>query len=163
MDSITLIGVDPAIRINGMASCIIADKVIIFKRYKRFVDFIKDVPTWNDYHNPIILVEDSSLQNITFNSSINRAILSRMSRNVGMNQGASRIAYEWIKENGYNAFNISPEGKGRKWGKEVFLKVVEQERLKFEPNFKPAKVTQDMIDAFFLALMAKKYIKNGKR
>lgn len=80
-----------------------------------------------------------------------------------MNQGASRIAYEWIKENGYNAFNISPEGKGRKWGKEVFLKVVEQERLKFEPNFKPAKVTQDMIDAFFLALMAKKYIKNGKR
>lgn len=146
-----------------MASCIIADKVIIFKKYKRFVDFIKDVPTWNDYHNPIILVEDSSLQNITFNSSINRAILSRMSRNVGMNQGASRIAYEWIKENGYNAFNISPEGKGRKWGKEVFLKVVEQERLKFEPNFKPAKVNQDMIDAFFLALMAKKYIKNGKR
>ncbi len=161
MENLSLIGVDPAIRINGMAACIISDKVIIFRKYKRFVDFINDVPNWAKY-NPIVLVEDSSLQNVTFNSSINRAILSRMSRNVGMNQAASRIAYEWIKENGFNAFNISPEGKGRKWNKDVFLKVVQQERLKFEPDFKTAKVTQDMIDAFFLALMAKKYIKNVK-
>jgi len=159
----TLIGVDPAIRVNGMAACIITNQVIVFKKYKRFVDFIKDVPTWINYPTPFILVEDSSLQNITFNSSINRAILSRMSRNVGMNQGASRIAYEWIKEHGYNTFNISPEGKGRKWSKDIFLKVVDQERLKFEPHFKPAKVTQDMIDAFSLALMAKKHINNGKK
>lgn len=162
MENLSLIGVDPAIRINGMAACFIhPNKEVRFTKYKRFVDFILDVPKWSEF-NPIVLVEDSSLQNVTFNSSINRAILSRMSRNVGMNQAASRIAYEWIKENGFNAFNISPEGKGRKWNKDVFLKVVQQERLKFEPNFKNAKVTQDMIDSFFLALMAKKYIKNVK-
>ena len=144
-----------------MAVCIIADRSMIFKRYKRFVDFINDVPNWSQY-NPVVLVEDSSLQNVTFNNSINRAILSRMSRNVGMNQAASRIAYEWIKEHDIEAYNISPEAKGKKFNKDVFMRVVASERLKFEPDFKPAKISQDEIDAFFLALMAKNYIKHGK-
>jgi hypothetical protein len=157
----TLIGVDPALRIKGMAVCIIADRTMIFKRYKRFVDFISDVPSWSQF-NPIVLVEDSSIQNVTFNNSINRAILSRMSRNVGMNQAASRIAYEWIKEHDIEAYNISPEAKGKKFNKDVFMKVVASERLKFEPDFKPAKISQDEIDAFFLALMAKNYMKNEK-
>ena len=142
-----------------MAVCIIADRTMIFRKYKRFVDFIIDVPTWAKLKNPVVLVEDSSLQNVTFNNSINRSILSRMSRNVGMNQAASRIAYEWIKEHGFDAYNISPEAKGRKFNKDVFIKVAAQERLKFEPHFKPAKISQDEIDAFFLALMAKNYIK----
>ena len=158
----TLIGVDPALRLSGMAACIIVNQTMIFKRYKRFVDFIKDVENWMIWDNPIILVEDSSLQNVTFNNSINRAILSRMSRNVGMNQAASRIAYEWIKSYNLEAYNISPEAKGKKFNKDVFMKVVASERLKFEPDFKPAKISQDEIDAFFLALMAKNYIKHGK-
>jgi hypothetical protein len=156
----TLIGVDPALRINGMAACfIMTDKVVRFKKYKRFVDFLKNVEAWVVYENPVVMVEDSSLQNITFNNSTNRAILSRMSRNVGMNQAASRIAYEWIKEHDIEAYNISPEAKGKKFNKDVFMKVVASERLKFEPDFKPAKISQDEIDAFFLALMAKNYIK----
>ena len=156
----TLIGVDPALRLSGMAACIImTNKEIKFKRYKRFLDFLKDAIWWRNLDNPIVLVEDSSLQNVTFNNSINRAILSRMSRNVGMNQAASRIAYEWIKDNGCEAYNISPEAKGKKFNKDVFMKVVASERLKFEPDFKPAKISQDEIDAFFLALMAKNYMK----
>jgi len=147
-----------------MAACFIKpDKEVIFKRYKRFVDFIKDAMFWRLHINPVVLVEDSSLQNVTFNSSINRAILSRMSRNVGMNQAASRIAYEWIKENGCEAYNISPEQKGKKWGKEIFMKVFKTEGYKFEPNFKPAKISQDEIDCFTLALQAKNYIKHEKK
>lgn len=141
-----------------MAVCIIADRTMIFRKYKRFVDFIIDVSTWATFENPVVLVEDSSLQNVTFNNSINRAIISRMSRNVGMNQSASRIAYEWIKEHGFEAYNISPEAKGKKFNKDVFMKVAAQERLKFELHFKPVKISQDEIDAFFLALMAKNYI-----
>jgi hypothetical protein len=160
----TFIGVDPALRINGMAACYIKDnKEVKFTKYKRFVDFIFDVPTWKAFVNPVILVEDSSLQNITFRSSINRAILSRMSRNAGMNQAASRIAYEWIKENGLQAYNISPEQKGKKWSKEIFLKIFDREGYKFEPHFKPAKISQDEIDCFTLALQAKNYIKHGKK
>ena len=159
----TLIGVDPAIRLNGMAACFIEyDKTVVFKKYKRFVDFLNDSVRWN-LLKPVVLVEDSSLQNVTFNNSINRAILSRMSRNVGMNQGASKIAYEWIKDNGCEAYNISPEAKGKKWSKEMFLKIFEREGYKFEPNFKPVKISQDEIDAFFLALMAKNYIKHEKK
>ena len=86
-----------------------------------------------------------------------------MSRNVGMNQGASRIAYEWIKENGYEAYNISPEQKGKKWGKEIFMKIFKTEGYKFEPNFKPAKISQDEIDCFTLALQAKNYQKHEKK
>ena len=160
----TLIGVDPALRINGMAACFIKDnKEVKFTKYKRFVDFILDVSTWKAFVNPVILVEDSSLQNITFRSSINRAILSRMSRNAGMNQAASRISYEWIKENGLQAYNISPEQKGRKWTKDIFLKIFEREGYKFEPHFKPAKISQDEIDCFTLALQAKNYIKHGNK
>ena len=155
----TLIGVDPALRLSGMAVCIIADRTMIFKKHKRFVDFIGDVITWVAYENPIVLVEDSSLQNLTFNNLTNRAILSRLSRNVGMNQAASRIAYEWIKSYDLEAYNISPEAKGKKFNKDIFMKVVASERFKFEPDFKPAKISQDEIDAFFLALMAKNYIK----
>ena len=160
----TFIGVDPALRINGMAACFISpNKEVKFTKYKRFVDFILDVSTWKAFVNPVILVEDSSLQNITFRSSINRAILSRMSRNAGMNQAASRIAYEWIKENGLQAYNISPEQKGRKWTKDIFLKIFEREGYKFEPHFKPAKISQDEIDCFTLALQAKNYIKHEKK
>ena len=159
----TLIGVDPALRIKGMAVCFIhTNKEVRFKKYIRFVNFINDVPNWSQF-NPVVLVEDSSLQNVTFNNSINRAILSRMSRNVGMNQAASRIAYEWIKIHDIEAYNISPEAKGKKFNKDVFMKVVASERLKFEPHFKPAKISQDEIDAFFLALMAKNYIKHEKK
>lgn len=143
-----------------MAACFIEyDKTVIFKKYKRFVDFLKDSVRWKMYNNPVVMVEDSSLQNITFNNSTNRAILSRMSRNVGMNQGASRIAYEWIKDNGCEAYNISPEQKGKKWSKEMFLKIFEREGYKFEPDFKSAKISQDEIDCFSLAIQAKNYMK----
>jgi hypothetical protein len=156
----TYIGVDPAIRLNGMAACFIKpDKVVEFKKYKRFVDFIKDVMFWRLHLNAVVLVEDSSLQNLTFQNSINRAILSKMSRNVGMNQAASRIAYEWIKENGCEAYNISPLQKGSKWTKISFMKVFQNEGYKFEPNFKTAKISQDEIDCFTLALQAKNYMK----
>ena len=156
----TLIGVDPALRLNGMAACFIeGDKQVIFKKYKRFVDFLKDSVRWKMYNNPVVMVEDSSLQNITFNNLTNRAILSRLSRNVGMNQGASRIAYEWIKDNGCEVYNISPEQKGKKWSKEMFLKIFEREGYKFEPDFKPAKISQDEIDCFSLAIQAKNYMK----
>lgn len=159
----TYIGVDPAIRIKGMATCFIqSNKVVKFIKYKRFVDFIVDVTTWVHYEKPVVLVEDSSLQNVTFNNSINRSILSRMSRNVGMNQAASRIAYEWIKDNGYEAYNVSPEQKGRKWSKDFFLKAFKGEGYKFEPNFKTEKISQDEIDSFTLALQAKNYQKHEK-
>jgi hypothetical protein len=161
----TYIGVDPAIRINGMAACFIKpNKEVEFKKYKRFVDFLEDSFHWHkDYENVVVLVEDSSLQNVTFNSSINRAILSRISRKVGMNQAASRIAYEWIKENGCEAYNISPLQKGSKWTKISFMKVFQNEGYKFEPNFKPAKISQDEIDCFTLALQAKNYQKHEKK
>jgi hypothetical protein len=124
-----------------MAACfILPNKQVVFKRYKRFVDFLIHAQDYRSFYLPVVLVEDSSLQNVTFNSSINRAILSRMSRNVGMNQAASRIAYEWIKLQGCEAYNISPEQKGKKWGKEIFLKIFQNEGYKFEPNFRPAKI-----------------------
>jgi hypothetical protein len=144
-----------------MAACFIKpNKEVEFKKYKRFVDFLEDSFHWHkDYENPVVLVEDSSLQNVTFNSSINRAILSRISRKVGMNQAASRISFEWIKENDCEAYNISPLQKGSKWTKETFMKVFQNEGYKFEPNFKPAKISQDEIDCFTLALQAKNYMK----
>ena len=76
-----------------------------------------------------------------------------------MNQGASRIAYEWIKDNGCEAYNISPEQKGKKWSKEMFLKIFEREGYTFEPDFKAAKISQDEIDCFTLAIQAKNYMK----
>ena len=80
-----------------------------------------------------------------------------------MNQAASRIAYEWIKDNHCEVYNISPEQKGKKWSKEMFLKIFEREGYTFEPDFKPAKISQDEIDCFTLALQAKNYQKHEKK
>ena len=155
------VGIDPAMRLNGLAVCVIDDKKVYFGRYKNLAAWIMDSLTWE--RDCAIVVEDSSLQNITFRKQANVKASNKISRNVGMNQGASRIAYEWIKENGYEGYNISPEQKGKKWKKEIFLKIFQSEGYKFEPNFKPAKISQDEIDCFTLALQAKNYQKHEKK
>ena len=148
----TFIGVDPAMREYGMAAAVITDGKVTFLKYKRYVTFLFDVLNWKTaYHNIIVIIEDSSLQNITFRSSTNKAVLSRLSRNAGMNQAASRIAYEWIKYNNIEVINISPKQKGRKLPKEVLLQTLKKNNLELSGITKIAQITQDMIDAFFLA------------
>ena len=41
----------------------------------------------------------------------------------------------------------------------MFLKIFEREGYTFEPDFKPAKISQDEIDCFSLAIQAKNYMK----
>ena len=58
------VGIDPAMRLNGLAVCVIDDKKVYFGRYKNLATWIMDSLTWE--RNCAIVVEDSSLQNITF-------------------------------------------------------------------------------------------------
>ena len=54
------VGIDPAMRLNGLAVCVIDDKKVYFGRYKNLAAWIMDSLTWE--RDCAIVVEDSSLQ-----------------------------------------------------------------------------------------------------
>lgn len=145
-------GIDPSMRVNGLAVCIIDDSKCYFARYKNLAIWAKETLTWNtDFY---ITVEDSSMQNMTF--ARHRGILGfdKINRNVGMNQAASRFIIDWLLLYGYNVHGISPEQKGKKWMEEYAVTVAKACKLVFM-NVK--KLSQDEIDAFQLALHCKSY------
>lgn len=150
------IGVDPAFRKNGFAICIIdEDKDVRSIRFKSFLQFLSWL--WVDGEAPdraIVVVENSNLQKKTFDMTGSRAVIARKSRNVGKNQAISQAAFDALKiKYGETVFEISPKQKGRKWTKEMFLRVLKSEGHNFLLT-KPG-VNQDEIDAYQLALKGK--------
>ena len=148
----TYIGIDPALREKGLAVCFIVDKFITFKIYKSFINFIIDVPNWNNIYKDInVMIEDSSKQNVTFSRRTSHLAALAISRNVGMNQAASIIITQLCKHYGFKTTLISPKQKGSKWT-ENLMKLILKEN-DFITN--QTKFTQDEIDSFTLAYILK--------
>lgn len=154
------IGIDPAFRKNGFAIAIIDEyKEVRTIRFKSFLDFLN----WLNCDAPeraIAVVENSNLQNKTFDMSGSKAAVAKKSRNVGANQAISQCAFEAIKlKYGDLAFEVSPKQKGKKWTSEMFLQVLKSEKhtyLVVDPlKYNTKKFSQDEIDAYQLALMGK--------
>lgn len=143
------IGIDPAFRKKGFCVCIIdEDREVNFITFKSFLDFLDWLPDAPD--NAIVTVENSNLQNKTFDMSGNKATVARKSRNVGCNQAASQYTVDacikrWGKE---RVRGISPAQKGRKWTEPTFKLIAQQEKVKCFNR----KGTQDERDAFQLAV-----------
>ena len=119
------IGIDPAFRKKGFAVCIIDEdktiRTIIMKSFLEFIAWIRDdAPA-----KAIAVVENSNLQNKTFDMSGTKATVARKSRNVGANQAVSQITFDLTKEKYKNlAFEVSPKQKGKKWDVKMFCHVV---------------------------------------
>jgi hypothetical protein len=144
------VGIDPSMRLNGFAVCIIDEDKLYFGRYKKLADWAKDALTWAT--DIVVVVEDSSLQNITFYKYHDGKSRTKISRNVGMNQGASRFTIDWLELYGHTVKGISPQEKGKKWTLDYAMSVIKGMKLTVNGN---KKLSQDEIDAFQLALIAK--------
>ena len=164
MTNIISIGVDPAFRAGGFHACVIdyTDRTV------RFLEFA-DVLHWHDWlrsddapdkslNRVFVVVENSNLQNINFDTTGNRAELQRKGRNVGTNQAASELAYRSAARHygPVNVREISPRDKGAKLTDAEYMALVHQERLTA-----PNKSNQDQRDAFKLALKGPQLQKYG--
>jgi hypothetical protein len=67
-----------------------------------------------------LIIEDSSLNNYTYNRGNVGNVAMRQSRNAGMNQGYSKLMVERFKSLGYNVKQIRPTQDRHKWSKEYF-------------------------------------------
>ena len=152
------VGIDPAMRLNGLAVCVIDDKKVYFGRYKNLATWIMDSLTWDK--DCAICVEDSSLQNITFRRNTNIKATNKISRNVGMNQAASRTIIDLLELNGHKVKGISPQQKGSKWTIDYCMSVIKAMKLEVHGN---KKLSQDEIDAFQIALISQTYYEHESR
>lgn len=153
-----VIGIDPAFRANGFGVCemnIEDITICTFKPFKSFldvIDYLKEVA--GNGGEVYTVVENSNLQNTTFDMKGSKAEIARKSRNVGCNQAISQITQDICKKLfGEKAFEFSPNQKGAKWDNKMFMVVVETQKH-ILVNYKGNINEQDKRDSYKLALMA---------
>lgn len=148
------VGVDPAFRKGGFWAAVYDAKV------KRIEFHSFDLLTWHDWLRSaeapdvcFVLVENSNLQNLTFNRHLSGGQAERIkkSRNVGANQAVSELAYQSaLRRYGPRyAHQVSPEDKGQKLDARMFDAVMRQEGIELPPG----SIGQDQRDAGKLALL----------
>jgi hypothetical protein len=151
----TIIGIDPAFRKAGFAICIIdTEGEAQGKMFKSFLDFLRWLTTLGEApENAIVGIENSNLQNITFDMKGTKGMVAKISRNVGANQAASQYTVDLCKHHygEKSVIEISPKQKGAKWSQAVFRAVAKSEGHKVVGKF-----NQDQRDAYQIALQAKK-------
>lgn len=157
------IGIDPAFRKNGFAAAII-DKETKTISYIQFKHGFLEFSSWLMYKAPernksIVCVENSNLQNTSFDVRGNVYQVARKSRDVGKNQAISQNVFDLCFMMGYSTINLSPLKKGSKWTHETLVAVLNKEGIQ------TGKTNQDKRDAAKLALIAlkKPYLAKQKK
>ena len=145
-------GVDPSFRKNGFSVAIIdtQNKEVEFLTFKNgFLSFQNWVRR-ND--EGVICIENSNLQNKSFDTLGSKGVVARKSRNVGTNQAVSQLSVDYCM--GFPhlvTVEVSPKEKGKKWSRETAMSVINSEGL----TANKAKISQDEADSLQLALMGK--------
>lgn len=158
----TFIGVDPSFRKGGFAICAINrdDNTATMRTLKNLGEFL----TWLHHYTPAhVIVENSNLQNLTFDLTGGALVAARKSRDVGKNMAISQCAADIAQTFCQYDVSISPKQKGAKIENEaVFQGLVRANGLKLV-NYKGNKGEQDKRDAFKLALIAEQQFKIQNR
>ena len=149
------IGIDPSFRKGGFAVCVIDEEseacfTIFQGGLLQFIGWVlNDAPD-----EAVVAVENSNLQNITFNMNGTKAEIAKRSRNVGTNQAASEYTYQICKYRyGKNAHEISPKDKGAKRTHDT-IKMLAKSLGHTLTNYKGLEGEQDKRDAYSLAIIA---------
>ena len=148
-----IVGIDPAFRKNGYALCIndISNNTvdfIIMNDFIQFVSYIDNIPK-----DSLFCVENSNLQNLSFDMTGNKNVIARKSRNVGMNQAISQLTCDLIISKGYKLLQISPKSKGNKWNNDITSILFKYH--KEVKNYKGLESEQDKRDAYKLTIIGK--------
>ena len=161
-----VIGIDPAFRKGGFGVCVgdFEKKELHFVQCQSFVDFwVFGLPIFccppQDIkgNNFMFVVENSNLQNESFDLKGSTPVVARKARNVGTNQAASQICVDFLKFylTEKHVLDISPAQKGIKWNKLQFAQILKQEKWAIIGS---GTITQDMIDAAKLVINSPQYI-----
>jgi hypothetical protein len=152
----TFIGIDPAFRKAGFAIAIEdSSKELNFKLFKNgFEDFfffmLHDAPP-----NCFIGVENSNLQNVTFNPKAG----PRQHRSVGKNMAVSQMTVDFCRTllGEDRVFEFSPKEKGAKiTNLKIFSAWLHSQKYKRVDNYKGNKSEQDKRDAFQILQLTKR-------
>ena len=150
-----IIGIDPAFRKTGFAAAIIDETGEVEGRmFQGLLEFIQWVESREWPGQPVIVgVDNSNLQNKTFDMRGTKGEIARRSRNAGANQAASQYTVDYCCHffGEKYVFGISPKDKGGKWTQAQFRAVLAQERHRAAGKF-----NQDQRDAYKIALIARK-------
>lgn len=150
------IGVDPAFRKGGFWAAILdmTDKTFVFRSF--------DLLTWHDWlRSPdapemcFVCVENSNLQNKSFDMTGTKQEVARKGRNVGCNQAVSQLTYESavLRYGARQVFQVSPKDKGAKiTDARVFFGIMKQEGILLPDG----PTNQDQRDAAKLALICQR-------
>ncbi len=135
---------------------------------------IQDASAWDEYwnvqNNQQLNAARTGYDNLNFYNTQGQwfqtlgtkfqKVSNKISRNVGMNQGASRTIIDLLELNGHKVKGISPQHKGSKWTIDYCMSVIKAMKMEVHGN---KKLSQDEIDAFQIALISKTYYENDAR
>lgn len=152
----TFIGIDPAFRRAGFAIAIEdSSRELNFKVFKNgFEDFfffmLHDAPP-----NCFVGVENSNLQNVTFNPKAG----PKQHRSVGKNMAVSQMTVDFCRTllGEDRVFEFSPKEKGAKIiNIKFFSSLLQSQKYKRVDNYKGNKTEQDKRDAWAILQLTKK-------
>ena len=157
-----IIGIDPAFRSGGFAMCVIDEEgdvtFRVFGSYTKFVLWVlsDDVPALCR-----VIIENSNLQNLTYDMSGSKAQIAKRSRNVGANQAISQETVEICRHvfGVENVTEISPKDKGRKLNHLETVALAKSE--KHGLYLKGTEAEQDKRDAYKLCVLLSHRLKSG--
>jgi hypothetical protein len=153
-----IIGIDPSFRKAGFAICIIDEHCEVqATMFKSFLEFLRWLTTPGEApKDAIVGIENSNLQNVTFDMKGTKGVVAKKSRNVGANQAASQYTVDLCRWHygPENVFEISPKQKGEKWPQAYFRSVAKSNKHNIIGRF-----NQDQRDAYQIALIAKQSAK----
>jgi len=157
------IGIDPAFRVGGFWAAIVdmTDRTVAYKSFGDVLDFHDWLRSGDAPLSCFVCVENSNLQNKSFDVSGSKMEVARKGRNVGTNQAVSELAFRSaIRRFGVDrVFEVSPKEKGAKWSETQAGAVLKSERLTVITKGQ----NQDCRDALKLALLcARKALVSGK-
>lgn len=150
---ISIIGIDPSFRENGMGICRMyideKDVKMTFVYVQNVIDalgiFEKAAIITSDV---VFVVENSNLQNVTFakyKGSLHE--LQKISRNIGANQAVSQLIVDYLRAKSCEVVEVAPDVKGRKWSQHECKAVAKEYGIDW-----PERTSQDKRDAFKLAI-----------
>lgn len=139
------IGIDPAIRANGLAVAILGFGGLEAFRFHGYNDFHKwtlghevrrvggkQVPMFN--LPCTVLVEDSNLDAHTFRKGKNMNEYAAKSRDVGKNMAVSRLIIDALKDAGAVVMTVAPSQKGPKMAMPLIKALLRQKQIGISPD-----------------------------
>ena len=141
------IGIDPAFREDGMGVCVLQDRRALFPKIEGFLH----LQEWLRDQAPRparIIIENSNLQNASFDLRGNRSVIAKKARNVGTNQAVSQLIVDFCRQlfGTAHVIEVSPQQKGSKWCQRTALAVAATNGHEL-----PKRLSQDKRDAYALA------------